>query len=161
MLLPLPVSVVQAPGEFVLDAATSIAAPPELARTAHWLQETLRASTGLPLPVVGEPATGSIVLASRPDRGPEAFLLAVAPSGIVIEGGDDAGTFYGCQALLQLLPPAIFRKALVTGTRWAVAAQTVEDAPRFGWRGTSCPSTTCCVSSTSWRCTESTPCTCT
>jgi hexosaminidase len=37
----------------------------------------------------------------------------VTPTGVRIAGGTRPGVFYGCQALLQLLPPAVYRKALV------------------------------------------------
>jgi hexosaminidase len=46
-----------------------------------------------------------------------------------------AGIFYGMQSLRQLLPPAIFREALVDGVSWTIPAVSIEDYPRFTWRG--------------------------
>ncbi len=45
------------------------------------------------------------------------------------------GLFYGVQTLRQLLPPAVFSAAPVDGQKWTVPAVSIEDAPRFAWRG--------------------------
>jgi hexosaminidase len=42
---------------------------------------------------------------------------------------------HGTQTLRQLLPPAIFRRAVVPGVSWDVPGVEIEDAPRFSWRG--------------------------
>jgi hexosaminidase len=77
---------------------------------------------------------GSIQVAgTAKNAGSEAYLLRADPSqGIVIEGADDDGVFYGVQTLLQLLPPLAF-----AGGRTAVEipAVHIEDAPRFSYRG--------------------------
>jgi len=39
------------------------------------------------------------------------------------------------QSIRQLLPPEILREAPVAGTTWAMPAVSVEDVPRFQWRG--------------------------
>lgn len=139
MLLPRPASASSGDGSFPLDPSTRITAPGELAPTAHWLQSVLRPATGLPLPVTGVagPAPGSPALALTLDpRLPsEGYRLTCGPDGVALAGGDAAGVFYGCQALRQLLPPQVYRAAPVAGVRWAVPYGTVEDAPRFRWRG--------------------------
>jgi hexosaminidase len=136
MLVPRPLSWTPGEGEFVLDRATRLSAPDVLAGVLAQLQAALRPATGLPL---REDAAGSIVLELSGDlaarRGAEAYDLHVAPGGVRIVGGGRPGAFYGCQALLQLLPPAVHRRAPVQGQRWAVPAGTLRDAPRFGWRG--------------------------
>ncbi|TGA83185.1 beta-N-acetylhexosaminidase, partial [Streptomyces palmae] len=44
--------------------------------------------------------------------------------------------FWGAQTLRQLLGPAAFRRAPVSGRReWPLPAVVIEDAPRFRWRG--------------------------
>ncbi|MFJ2585374.1 beta-N-acetylhexosaminidase [Streptomyces sp. NPDC087538] len=134
-LLPRPVAARSVPGEFPLDAATTITAPGAPATTAAWLQSALRPATGLPLPVTDEQSESAIVLTLRPELGPEAYRLESGPTGVRIEGGDTGGDFYGCQALLQLLPPRIYRNSRISDERWAVPGAVVEDAPRFGWRG--------------------------
>jgi hexosaminidase len=152
MLLPRPSSLRTAPGEFVLtDSASIRVGDPWLAATARLLQAALRPSTGFPLPTVStvptsedstasensaaSGASASISLALAPELGAESYRLTTGPDGAVIEGGDEAGVFYGWQALLELLPPAVYRRARVSGVRWAAPAVEIADAPRFRWRG--------------------------
>ncbi|GHH69139.1 beta-N-acetylhexosaminidase [Kitasatospora indigofera] len=135
MLLPRPASLQTGEGEFLLDVSTAIAAGSHLTSTALWLQSVLRPATGLPVPI-SPVARRPIRLGLRPDLGHEAYHLTVTAECVLIEGGSQAGVFYGCQALLQLLPPAVHRRARASGQRWAVPAVTVQDAPRFRWRGT-------------------------
>ncbi|MBN9610004.1 MAG: beta-N-acetylhexosaminidase [Actinobacteria bacterium] len=136
MLLPRPESFVRGDGAFRLTVATAIAAPTELARTAAWLQGALRPATGLPLAtgVIGETG-GTIELSLDEALGAEAYRLSVDPTVVRIAGRDPAGVFYGCQSLLQLLPPEIFRRATVSGVEWSIPAVTLQDSPRFTWRG--------------------------
>ncbi|MFD8430771.1 beta-N-acetylhexosaminidase [Streptomyces coelicoflavus] len=139
MLVPRPTKATLGYGSFLLDAATRIDACEELAPTARWLQSALRPATGLPFPG-SAPGTGStdncIRLVLSPGLPAEGYRLSCGPRGVTVEGGDSAGVFHGCQTLRQLLPPAIHRAAPVSGVRWQVPFGTVEDAPRFGWRGT-------------------------
>ncbi|WP_269044666.1 beta-N-acetylhexosaminidase [Paenarthrobacter sp. Z7-10] len=131
-LIPRPVSVTQGDGVFVLDAATAVDAPAALRGVAAWLQGALRPATGLQIAAgVG----GNVVLLTEPGLAAEGFELTVTPAEVRIAGGSAAGVFYGCQALLGLLPPAIHRRAPVAGIRWQIPTGTVHDAPRFGWRG--------------------------
>lgn len=134
MLLPRPTRSQAGTGEFTLGPSTSLHAQPSLAGLAQWLQGALRPATGLPLSITADPSA-SIRLRVDPGLGAEAYRLEVAAEGITVTGGDAAGAFYGCQALRQLLPPAIYRHALVTDADWRVPAVTVQDAPRFRWRG--------------------------
>ncbi len=137
MLLPRPASLRTGDGEFLLDESTTITARRELTPTALWLQSALRPATGLLLPVspVGPAVRRPISLGLRADLEREAYRLTVTAEAVLVEGGSPAGVFYGCQALLQLLPATVHRRARVSGQRWAVPAVTVQDAPRFHWRG--------------------------
>ncbi|MFJ7198929.1 MULTISPECIES: beta-N-acetylhexosaminidase [unclassified Streptomyces] len=136
MVLPRPVTARSAPGEFPLDATTTISAPGALATTGAWLQSALRPATGLPLPVTGDESRPGIALTLRPELGAEAYRLESGPAGVRIEGGDASGVFYGCQVLLQLLPPRIYRSSRITDERWTVPGAVVEDVPHYRWRGT-------------------------
>jgi hexosaminidase len=142
LLLPRPARYETGEGEFTFDRNTRIAAENSVSDVATWLQGVLRPVTGLPLHEVGADGEtdaalgpGAVVLAVNRDLGLEGFRLIVTSDGIRIEGGDRAGAFYGCQALLQLLPPAVYRRGLVRGIAWSVPAVDVRDKPMYRWRG--------------------------
>jgi len=65
----------------------------------------------------------------------EGYRLEVTPARVTIRALRPAGAFYAIQTLRQLLPPAILREAKVTGTAWRMPAVSIEDYPRFTWRG--------------------------
>jgi hexosaminidase len=66
----------------------------------------------------------------------EGYILTVSKNNIIIEGGSGAGLFYGMQTLLQLLPPEIFEaNALKPGNEWNVPCVSIQDHPRFPYRG--------------------------
>ncbi|MFV0126397.1 beta-N-acetylhexosaminidase [Streptomyces sp. HMX112] len=135
MLLPRPASLRTDDGEFLLDETTAIAPSGELVPTAHLLQALLRPSTGLPLPLTSQ-HENVITLSVADDLQAEAYRLTATSHAVRIEGGGPAGVFYGCQALLQLLPPAVFRRAPTAPlSRWALSCTAIEDTPRFQWRG--------------------------
>jgi hexosaminidase len=54
---------------------------------------------------------------------------------VAIRAARPAGAFYALQTLRQLLPAAIFRQAKVAAAAWTIPAVSIEDYPRFGWRG--------------------------
>ncbi|MFB7448623.1 beta-N-acetylhexosaminidase [Streptomyces sp. NPDC056194] len=123
---------------FVLDRKTTLYAAPGTETTERWLRTTIGAAFALPLrETADENATHSIRLRIDETLAPEAYRLHVVINEVVeIIGGGSAGVFWGAQTLRQLLGPDAFRKAPVKSRPIAaLVAQTVEDAPRFGWRG--------------------------
>ncbi len=133
-VVPRPLTHEPAAGVFVLDAATKVGAPPEFAAAAQWLTATIGAATGLPLRSA-HPARASIAFTHDPAIPVEGYRLAVATDHIEVAASDDAGAFYAAQTLRQLVGPAAFRAAPITGGPWEVPAGVVTDAPRFPWRG--------------------------
>ncbi|MFJ9035499.1 beta-N-acetylhexosaminidase [Streptomyces sp. NPDC102406] len=122
-------------GTYVFDSGTGITAGQGTETTAQWLRATLGPATGLDLPPQDE--GGTVRLTLDPALAPEGYRLRVTGTGVSIEGGAAAGVFWGAQTLRQLLGPDAFRKAPLTpGRQWAVPHVTVEDSPRFPWRGT-------------------------
>jgi len=66
----------------------------------------------------------------------EAYSMQVQRSNsIVLQANSDKGLFYGVQTLLQLLPPEIWRKSLVEDIELTIPSVSVNDRPRFEWRG--------------------------
>ncbi|MEU2287827.1 beta-N-acetylhexosaminidase [Streptomyces sp. NPDC013178] len=137
-LIPAPLAV-EGPYRcgFVVDDDTTLWAGPGTATTERWLRATLGAAYGLRLPPGAAHAPGSLRLLVDDSLAPEAYQLRVAGHlGIEIRGGDPAGVFWGAQTLRQLLGPDAFRRAPVRpGISFGVPVQTIEDSPRFRWRG--------------------------
>ncbi len=142
-LLPKPVSVTPAQGQFRLTAeATIFIHPdgPELRAIGAYLSERWSPATGYRLPVeaaTGDPPPGSLYLTTTggdPTLGEEGYALAVAPGGVRLSAPYPEGLFRGVQTLRQLLPPAIESATLQAGP-WEAPAATIRDSPRFAWRG--------------------------
>ena len=65
----------------------------------------------------------------------ECYELRVEPERIVIDYGTPSGAFYAIQSLLQLFPQEIFETKPVKGVKWTVPCVSIEDRPRFQYRG--------------------------
>ena len=81
---------------------------------------------------------GSIVLATDTALGrlgDEGYELIVSSHSIVARAAKPAGLFYAVQTLRQLLPVETLQSRAVAKNAWAVPAVTVEDQPRYPWRG--------------------------
>ena len=132
-LIPMPVTVEPASGEFVITAATGVYAAPQLGGARSALQLLLAPATGFDFAPAADSEAGIRIL-FVPDIGPEAYRLETGQGGIVIGASTDAGVFYALQTLRQLLPVAIYSREVVNA-HWVVPAVAIEDEPRFSWRG--------------------------
>jgi hexosaminidase len=141
ILVPKPVSLIAGDGNFILPNNISIifTKNEELKKIAGSLANKLTAA-GIVATVTegGSAAANSIFLNLSADKSimAEGYRLQVAANGITISAGAAAGIFYGVQTLLQLLPAQIEsnqNNKLVNS--WAIPFVTIEDNPRFGWRG--------------------------
>lgn len=140
MLLPRPASATPGVGSFALTSSTTVSAPESLADVTMWLQSELRPPTGFKLlaTVEGQGDINLTVAETDEDGtelGAEAYRLSVTESGVTIVGGSAAGVRHGCQTLLQLLPPDVYRKAPIASADWTLPVLEIRDAPRFAWRG--------------------------
>lgn len=128
-LVPQPVSVSPAKGQFRIRPGTAIVVPAgdEGASRAAAFLNLLFAKSALPeLRVVPTPRRGAIRFSRGENGVKEGYRLDVGPGGVAIEAADDSGLFYGAVTLWQL----------ATGERAGIVpAVEIRDAPRFGWRG--------------------------
>jgi hexosaminidase len=137
-LVPIPAKVTSRAGTFSLTASTQIETTDALRALAERLQGELRPATGFPLPIVARASGPRIALAlddGLARLGDEGYRLTVSADAVRVSASRPAGVMYGTQTLRQLLPPAIFRRAVVSGVSWDVPGVEIEDAPRFSWRG--------------------------
>lgn len=122
-------------GRTRIGAGTALEARPGTEGVARWLRATVGAATGLPLPEA-DGREDRLVLSIEADLPPEGYRLVTDGRPARIQGGSAAGVFWGAQTFRQLLGPDAFRRApLRPGRDWELPRLTVEDAPRFGWRG--------------------------
>ena len=138
-LIPAPRSIVSGAGEVRLTAHSRLHAGTATEGVGRWLRTVLWQATGLPMQEGREPGEthgDGIALQLDAELGPEEYRLVSDRNGVLIEGGSAAGVFWGAQTLRQLLGPDAYRRAPLDRDRtWAVPHLTIEDAPRFGWRG--------------------------
>ena len=64
----------------------------------------------------------------------EGYKLKVSPSGIKIWAKSPTGVFYAAQTLRQLMPVSVFKKDTKL-SKIEIPCVSINDAPRFGWRG--------------------------
>ena len=106
----------------------------EARRVGEYLAGVLRPSTGYRLPVTDRGAGGIRLRLERGASGAEGYRLDSGPGGVTITAAAPAGLFHGVQSLRQLLPAAVEKDSVQPGP-WLVAGGTIEDTPRYGWRG--------------------------
>ncbi len=137
-LIPAPVSLQQLDGKFNLTSSTTFQASTEESKAvADFFAKKLKTSTGFDLAV--KESEGDIVLGINPNLeiNEEGYKLEVTPDNILIAAKTPAGLFYGMQTVLQLLPAEIESKSVVN-TEWSLPCVSIEDAPRFSYRGLMC-----------------------
>ncbi|MYV38599.1 family 20 glycosylhydrolase [Streptomyces sp. SID1328] len=107
----------------------------EVRRIGAYLAGILRPSTGYPLPLTDHGGGGGIRLRLQKGHfGAEGYRLHSGAGGVTITAAAPAGLFHGVQTLRQLLPAAVEKKTVQPGP-WRIAGGTVEDRPRYAYRG--------------------------
>lgn len=140
-IMPKPAKLVEQKGTFALTNGVAIVLEKDnadLRRIATQLADWVGTATGnRPAIRVGKAGSQSIYFASDKTgkMGKEGYGLTVTPRQITIMASQPNGFFYGMQSLLQLTPTEIYSPAKVSNVSWSVPACTVEDEPRFGYRG--------------------------
>ncbi|WP_244655368.1 beta-N-acetylhexosaminidase [Sphingomonas sp. CFBP 13603] len=134
-LVPQPSQVTPAAGSFTIANGTGITADPTdtgAAAAARLLIAHVKTERGLALQTS---PSGAIRFVRDPSiNGAEAYRLTVVGSGdatgVKIAASGDAGLLYGAMTLAQLASPDH-----AFGQPVRIAATTIDDAPRFAWRG--------------------------
>ncbi|WP_396642411.1 beta-N-acetylhexosaminidase [Microbacterium sp.] len=139
-MIPYPARVEPDDGALSLDAGLVIHAGPGASHEAHELGRAIAARTGLALSVrdsptgdASEPRPQAIRLRLDAEAGyrSEAYRLRTDGSGAEIVAATNAGLFYGTQTLAQALETTTDG----TGATWHLPHLSIEDAPRFTYRG--------------------------
>ncbi len=137
-LMPLPAHVVTGEGQFVLDGGLSVAL--EGYRDARVVAgkerflDTLYRETGIPF--VGEGVIAKAILTIKTggagDRvqqlgEDESYHLEISKTGVLLTAPNALGVLHGLQTFLQLVR--------TTPQGFSVPVVTIDDQPRFPWRG--------------------------
>ena len=135
-IVPRPTQIVPGSGNFTFSAKTAFAVENQeqavIAR--NFIDLFTRAAGITPALNVGS-KEGQIRFVTDSSFKPEAYLLEITPQQILIKASDTKGFFYALQSIRQLLPAAIESEQPVQNIAWSVPAMTVQDEPRFGFRG--------------------------
>lgn len=137
-MMPLPSQSTPGQGEFLIDGAFGIDlkgyTEPRLVRARQRFLDILSRETGIPLwrEAAVNPAHFTVHTGgpSRPVQElgeDESYRLAISTSGVELSAANPLGVLHGLQTFLQLVR--------VTPNGFSVPAITIEDMPRFPWRG--------------------------
>ena len=131
-IVPAPVSVKKASGEFILSQQTALLTDSLNNKAVQFFTEYLHSKLNLRNEAklnTGESIANSIVFTEKGTEGlaDQGYRLTITPQQIIV-AGKGAGLFYGIQTLLQLIP------ADHSATIKLPCVQ-IEDYPRFGYRG--------------------------
>ena len=130
-IVPMPASVARCEGAFELSAHTAlVAASPQARRAARHFAGLAMRSHGLSLGVASGTARDhavAFIADAKSGLGDEGYRLQARAAGVTIVAANAAGLMHGAATLWQML----------AGERdhVRVPCASVEDAPRFAWRG--------------------------
>ena len=137
-IMPLPAHVVQGQGEFFIDGSFGIALEgykePRLERARQRFLDTLSRETGLPLwreAAVNQP---HFMIQTAGPSAPvqqlgedESYHLEISTTDVRLTAANPIGVLRGLQTFLQLVR--------ITPKGFSVPVVTIDDQPRFPWRG--------------------------
>lgn len=137
-VMPLPAHVVARQGEFTIDGSFGIAlqgySEPRLERARQRFLDVLSRATGIPLWREARSNAPRFIVETRSPSAPvqilgedESYHLGIDATGVRLAANNPLGVLRGLQTFLQLVH--------VTPTGFSVPAVTIDDAPRFPWRG--------------------------
>ncbi|MGW2044314.1 beta-N-acetylhexosaminidase [Streptomyces sp. NPDC001858] len=135
-VVPAPASVSPGGSPYRITRSTQIRVDDsgEVRRIGEYLADVLRPSTGYRLPVTTRDDGGIRLRLAQGPFGAEGYRLDSGRGGVTITAREPAGLFHGVQTLRQLLPAAVEKDSVQPGP-WLVAGGTVQDAPRYAYRG--------------------------
>ena len=129
-VIPAPASWNVGNGSAVLRGTLNLKAPAALEREAQLLRSWWsRCSLPAPRTATQQPKEWSAQLSVNTSLPAEGYKLRVRPGKISLEGGSDAGVFYGLQTLFQC---AVEDTAAAV---YRLPKLEVEDRPAFAYRG--------------------------
>ncbi|MFX0033783.1 MAG: beta-N-acetylhexosaminidase [Candidatus Hodarchaeota archaeon] len=140
-IIPEPVKLIQNRGFFKLNANTIIYCDLFNKDLGQYLRDLLAPATGFNLSVkeftrkkIENNSITLKLISKSEETSREEYKLIVSSDGIEINSINPEGLFYGIQTLRQIFPPEI-ESSQRSNIEWIIPCVTVEDSPRFSWRG--------------------------
>ncbi len=138
-ILPAPKSLTRIPGECQLNSSSLIHYDKGLENEVEYLEKFAIHLLGARLKSELSSTSGPGIILLKTGHvqvdgiDKEAYTLEVMPDkGIIINGSDAAGVFYGIESLLQLVPVKAYKNP---ASELNLQAISVKDAPSFPYRG--------------------------
>lgn len=138
-VIPAPASVERGEGAFIIKDGTAVTFGDSVEgkRIADYFVALVRQTYGVGIGAAGNAAGDNVIHfelksgeAGESAAGAEGYSLVSSSKRVVISAGDSRGLLYGAVTLWQLMS-----KSADNNESWQVPAVTIEDAPRFAWRG--------------------------
>jgi len=132
-IIPIPLAQNLVTGLFILDENTSIQFDNGFEVSANFLESFIKNGSSIALNKDISSKKISFFKDSNIESS-EGYKLQISPDKIEIKARTDRGAFYAVQSLRQLLPAA-FENGTFEKKEVAIQCVTIEDAPRFQYRG--------------------------
>jgi len=137
-LMPMPSHIETGDGQLLIDGNISVAiegyTEPRLTLARDRFLATLSRETGIPIsPTPPDRPANFTIKAGGPSKPvqelgeDESYHLKVSPAGVQLTAANPLGILHGLQTFLQLVH--------ITPQGFAAPAVTIDDEPRFAWRG--------------------------
>jgi len=133
-IIPQPQQLTPQKGVFTFRKGLTVAVENELFLPVAELLTKQANAVGALGATISKGKSGSVVFSMNPSLGKEAYTLSVSSKKINIQASTGAGAFYALQTLMQLMPPAMSGDQQTTSVI-TIPNCSIEDAPRFGYRG--------------------------
>ena len=139
-IIPQPVRLMPRAGAFRITKRTVMWTDVASEAVARQLARYLEPATGLTLRVQVGGTLPAGAIAFHRERalrrlGAEGYRLDVTPSHVVVRAPEPAGVFYGSRRSGSCCRPRSSARRRSTGSSGRCRRVTIEDQPRFGWRG--------------------------
>ena len=137
-IMPAPAHVTQGEGEFFIDGSFSITSEgydePRLARARQRFMDILHKETGIPFKREAVVNQSHFIIQTAGPSAPvqrlgedESYHLEISTTDVRLRAPNPLGVLRGLQTFLQLVR--------INEKGFSVPAVTIDDAPRFPWRG--------------------------
>ena len=132
-IIPKPVIQKQLKGKFLLGNDTKVVVGNnELQNSGDFLKSFLNEKYGIKIEVTAEIPEKNYIQLTLTDKlkDTEGYQLTIGNNSVEVIGNTSTGIFYGIQTLMQLFPPLAQQQKQIV-----LNAASIEDFPRFRWRG--------------------------